>query len=582
MITKLRLKNFKSIGEQIYEFTSFDLLVGRNNSGKSTVLQALAIWQFCVEEFHQSNRTGSKGIQIVLPNFTALPVPEFNYLWRNRTDRHWPVVNGKKKQEYILIEIHVDWLNDQTGEIESFGVDLRYHSPQTIYAIPSNGWSQFHKLEKNESIPLVVYVPPFSGIEPTEQWIDEGPLRRQIGKAQPGSVLRNVLLRVFPDAEFNPNGSLSKKSSLPENWKELTNIVKRWFSVDLLPPRYDQGKDVNISVEYKESGKKFDIISGGSGFHQTLTLLAFLFGYHPTTILFDEPDAHLHANLQREILDFFKLKSNEIHIQFLIATHSQELISAVDSSQIVSLLQHQPVRVESTPQIIQAMSDIANEEITKLQEYQFILYVEGETDERILRAWAKQCNALDVIDKFLFKKMHGGSKNDMKLLADRHYSAIQQIIPTVKRLLLFDYDNDSEAFHPAEDNPVLIEWKRKNIENYLLVPDAWKRTALNKLRLTEDNLFSRPVYEIIDSFFKSENLTLPEGSNWKDLNANIFKVVDGKSILFEEEHSLFHQIQNGTPPALLIREEIALNMLAEEIHQDVHAFFLRLTDLVKS
>ena len=56
MITRLTLRNFKGIGEQTYDFTQFDLLVGRNNCGKSTVLQALAIWQFCVDEFHRSKR----------------------------------------------------------------------------------------------------------------------------------------------------------------------------------------------------------------------------------------------------------------------------------------------------------------------------------------------------------------------------------------------------------------------------------------------------------------------------------------------------------------------------------------------
>ena len=61
MITRLTLSNFKSIGKQIYDFTQFDLLVGRNNSGKSTVLQALAIWQFCIDEFRRSERTGLKG-----------------------------------------------------------------------------------------------------------------------------------------------------------------------------------------------------------------------------------------------------------------------------------------------------------------------------------------------------------------------------------------------------------------------------------------------------------------------------------------------------------------------------------------
>ena len=46
MITKLVLKNFKSVATETYEFTGFDLRVGRNNSGKSTILQAMAIWQY--------------------------------------------------------------------------------------------------------------------------------------------------------------------------------------------------------------------------------------------------------------------------------------------------------------------------------------------------------------------------------------------------------------------------------------------------------------------------------------------------------------------------------------------------------
>ena len=150
MISRLILRNFKSIGEQVYGFTQFDLLMGRNNSGKSTVLQALAIWQFCVDEFHRSKRSGSKGIQVVLPNFTALPLPEFNLLWKNRTDRAYPVVMGKKKQEFILIEIGVEWWHGVGGTRE-FGVQLRYHSPQTIYAIPIGGWAQFRDCEQQGS-----------------------------------------------------------------------------------------------------------------------------------------------------------------------------------------------------------------------------------------------------------------------------------------------------------------------------------------------------------------------------------------------------------------------------------------------
>lgn len=579
MITKLTLKNFKSVGRQSYDFTQFDLLVGRNNCGKSTVLQALAIWQFCVNEFHQSKRSGSKGIQIVLPNFTALPVPEFNLLWKDRTDRHWPLVNGKKKQEYILIEIRVEWRDGDAGKTDSFGVELRYHSPQTIYAIPTGGWASFREYDKKGNLPVIAYVPPFSGLEPTEKWLDDGPIRQQIGKGQPGSVLRNLLLRVCPSPEIGATGRPVKGYSPPEDWVELFDMVKRWFSIGLEGPRYESGKDVFITVEYKQGGKKFDIISGGSGFHQTLTLLAFLYGYKPTTILLDEPDAHLHVNLQREILDFFKFKSSELGTQFLVATHAEEFVRGVDASQIVSLLRQKPSRIESTPDIVRAMADISNEEITKLISSPSIIYVEGQSDERILRAWAKQCGAHDVMDKMVFKVMAGGSKPDMKNLANEHFRAVKQIIPSAKRLVLFDYDSKEDAFHPSDDNSGLVEWKRKNIENYLFVPDAWKRTAAKLVGCEEGDLFFQKIANTIDSFFSDQNLTLPKGKTWRDVKANIFEVLDGKRILFENNDSLFHQLRNGNPSVQVLREEVALNMIPDEIHQDVYDFIKKVVSL---
>ncbi len=388
MITQLTLRNFKSVSEQIYKFTDFDLLVGRNNSGKSTVLQALAIWQFCMDEFHRANRRGSTGIQIVLPNFTALPVPEFNLLWKDRTDRAYPKDDtGAKTQKFILIEIFLEW-SAPGGITQTFGVELRYHSPQTMYAIPADGWKAFRDCEEKGPLPRIAYVPPFSGLEPAEKWLDKAPIRQQVGKGQPGSVLRNLLLQVWrPPAkdENAPEPSKRKTPSVAVDWTELAHVVKRWFSVDLIPPQYDSAKDVYIGVEYKQNGKTYDLISGGSGFHQAMTLLAFLYGYQPTTILLDEPDAHLHVNLQRELLDYFKKKSAEKGVQFLIATHAEEFAKGVDAGQIVSLLRQVPTRIESTPAVLRAMSDVSNEDIARLVGAPYMVYVEGESDERILR-----------------------------------------------------------------------------------------------------------------------------------------------------------------------------------------------------
>jgi hypothetical protein len=561
MITKLTLQNFKSIGHQTYEFTNFDLLVGRNNSGKSTILQALAIWQFCVDEFQRSTRSGTKGIQIILPNFTALPVPEFNLLWKDKIDRRYP---KKDKLEYVLINILVEWQRTD-GQTGSFGVDLRYHSSQAIYAIPSEGWKHFRECEVAGDLPVIAYVPPFSGLEPLEKGADEAALRQKVGTGQPGSVLRNLLLRV---------------SKLPKNeWKELEETVKNWFSVELRKPKYDPQKDVYINVEYKQEKKEYDIISGGSGFHQALTLLAFLYGYRPTTILLDEPDAHLHVNLQREIIDFFKEKSQQRNIQFLIATHAEEFIRGIDVSQIISLLNCVPERIESTPAVIGAMADVSNEEITRVKLSPFIVYVEGETDERIIRAWAGECKIQDSIDEICFKAMNGGDKKKMKEDADRHFESLKKIVPEVKRLMIFDFDSAADAFHPPANNPTLYEWKRKNIENYLLVPDAWKRASLQRIGSIEDDLLSRPITQLIDGFFAGENLTLPPHKTWRNVDANVFQVVDGKRMLFENNNSLFQQLRNNQPTITLPREDVAGFMKENEIHEDVHLLMKKIQAL---
>ena len=175
----------------------------------------------------------------------------------------------------------------------------------------------------------------------------------------------------------------------------------------------------------------------------------------------------------------------------------------------------------------------------------------------------------------------------MKSDSDRHFKGVQQIIPAAKRLILFDYDEESTSFHPDANNRVLYEWGRKNIENYLLVTDAWIRAALQKVGITDKENFSTPIEDLIREFFASENLTLPPNQSWREVKASIFKVVNGKKILFENPDSLFqvlkaYQSPIASFPALeLTREMVAVNMLADEIHEDVHRFFNKLGQLLQ-
>ena len=213
------------------------------------------------------------------------------------------------------------------------------------------------------------------------------------------------------------------------------------------------------------------------------------------------------------------------------------------------------------------------------------MYVEGETDERLLRGWATPLNVQDRLNQVCFRVMRGGSKAKMNTDSDHHFAGVKQVIPSTKRLILFDYD-DEATFHPDQNSLVLYEWRRKNIENYLLVPDAWVRAALQKIGISDSDIFSAPIRELIREFFAGENLTLPPGQSWRDVKANIFQVVNGKKLLFENSDSLFQRLKSYKPltqstSALeLARETVAANMTASEIHEDVHQFFDKLSQLL--
>ncbi|MGL5195692.1 MAG: hypothetical protein ACRC8Y_19080, partial [Chroococcales cyanobacterium] len=105
---------------------------------------------------------------------------------------------------------------------------------------------------------------------------------------------------------------------------------------------------------------------------------------------------------------------------------------------------------KATPAILTAMADVSNLEITQLSEQDIpvILYVEGETDERLLRGWSTALGMQDKLNQVCFRVMRGGSKDKMRKDSDRHFAGVQQIIPDAKRLISFDYDEDGTYSNP--------------------------------------------------------------------------------------------------------------------------------------
>ena len=89
MITKITITNFKKDLEKIsFRFPQSVVVIGPNNSGKSTIFQALCLWEIGVTNYIQAYKKGdlnNRGVVIVnRRDLLNSPISDARYLWRNR------------------------------------------------------------------------------------------------------------------------------------------------------------------------------------------------------------------------------------------------------------------------------------------------------------------------------------------------------------------------------------------------------------------------------------------------------------------------------------------------------------------
>ena len=91
MISAVAFHRFKQFHDESFELhPGVSLLGGGNNSGKSTILHGLAIWEFCRTAIEMERGTemflsewGGQGIGLGDDEFSPINVPSLKHLWTN-------------------------------------------------------------------------------------------------------------------------------------------------------------------------------------------------------------------------------------------------------------------------------------------------------------------------------------------------------------------------------------------------------------------------------------------------------------------------------------------------------------------
>ena len=515
MIHRVTIRHFKRFRDQAFDLAESVVLAGPNNAGKSTLLQAIAAWKLGIDRW-VAQREGSRavarsGIAITRGDFTAVPLREMNLLWEDRK------VTGQKgmASERRLIEIVVEGKTAVEGKTDAepwtCGMEFQYGNRDLMYARPRGARSldreaiqKFPPLSAQEL--GIVHVPPLSGIERDEPRRDRGMQDLLVGQGRPGEILRNFLLEIAEKDD--------------ESWQELSGHLRDLFQIELVKPVYSLAQPY-IVCEYREQNhdRPLDLTNAGSGTLQVLLLFAFLYARPAAVLLLDEPDAHQHVILQRQVYDRIRTVARQRGGQVLVATHSEVVIDATEPTRVMAFFSQEP-RLLATKneraRLRKALKRVTTTDLLLGRETGAVLYVESETDEKILSGWARILK--HPATRFLERPFVHWLRSRSLREAKEHIFALSGAFPNIRALCLLDGDNrDEPDDETTASGLVVLRWRRYEIENYLMQPEVIGRFAFPKnlplMRQQVDAAFQQQVPAGTDPFGDHVALTRVKASD---------------------------------------------------------------------
>ena len=455
MLTRLTIRNFKRFGEVAIELGSPVVFIGPNNSGKTSAMQALALWDIGLKRWNEkrSGKTTPEkrpGVTVNRRDLAAIPIPYAKLLWRNLHVRDVRRVSGRQTTSNICIDLIVEGMTSDRRW--TCGLEFDFANEESFYCRPlrlSEGKAPDRMQVPDEAgSTRIAFLPPMSGLAATETRLDHGAVNVRIGEGRTAEVLRNLCFRIHEEE--------------PSLWKGLVEHIRSLFGSEIDPPRYvaERGE---IVMTYREEDAGLDLSSSGRGLQQTLLLLAYMYANPGAVLLLDEPDAHLEILRQRQIYHLLTDVARKSGSQIIAASHSEVLLNEAAGRDMVVAFVGPPHRIDGRgSQVLKALREIGFDQYYLADQAGWVLYLEGSTDLSILQAFARRLRyqrALEALER-PFVHYVGNQLSAVQ----NHYHGLREALPALRGIALFD----RLVPEPRDIAPVECQiWKRREIENYL-------------------------------------------------------------------------------------------------------------------
>lgn len=361
--------------------------------------------------------------------------------------------------------------------------------------------------------------------------------------------------------------------------KELFEVYQLQLEPQQFNPAFNSHIVINTRKYKKEKNrlvpikdyKPRDLMVGGSGFLQWLSVYVYALSPRTDILLLDEPDSHLHNSLQLDLFERLKNIAEKFNKLIAITTHSSEVIRIWSPQQILHIDKNSLKYLDNRTSKVKVLQNLGSEYcpvLDELKRHKRVLFVENKSDVDILKTFASKTGILwpDNLCVWQYTAEH---KERTQI-----FKALKNDIPDLKAISLHDRDTlapdnvteslKDKSYKDNIDGACQLyyrTWQRHEIENYLFNPKAIARAIIAK----KGGEFDAVLEEVKQYFEATEGLIFRDDVDYK--HKTRIPRIDS---FFDKDG---HQVINGIESKFKIKpSDIAKSFEGDEVFDDIITF----------
>ena len=535
MLRELKIRNFRGFADHQLPLKDLTVIVGKNNAGKTTLVEALRLLSVVVSRY--------KNLPYLQPpDWTNLPLREYGV---SPSLRNLEINFRSIFHRYLEPPAHIEGIFENESSVSIYLSDN-----EEIYAVIRNSSGDIIK-GKNQAVEAglspVSIMPQVTPVQSTEKILTKTYVLSAMSSYLSSSHFRNQLNYLYE-----------------QYFSEFQRIVEdTWPGVQVME-LFGRGNSLQSELILHIRNEDFvgEVGLMGHGLQMWLQTMWFLTrSARSNTIILDEPDVYMHPDLQRNVIRFLR----DRFPQTILTTHSIEIMSEVDPENILIIDKARDksdfaTSLQAVQRIADNIGSVHNVHLARLSSSRRFLLVEGK-DTRFLKHFQDilfpSSNIPIEIIPFMEIGGWGGWNRVTGSSMTLHNATGENI--HIYCLLDRDYHTQEEIngrYQKAKELGVNLHiWSQKEIENFLLSPSVIhryisKRAAnrtiapdLQEVRNEIEKLASDMEEDVLDSL-SSEYLHRNKDKSVKNSNkhareyikpykenGSIVSIVSGKSLL---------------------------------------------------